>query len=184
MNSRYEKTSKDLLLRTRGKGWDITDPKDGGYARVRLSGSHCRYYVRLEDLTKHVDRVVLYQRVYDLPPLMYIAGPYSHMLESGIQDNINRAALAGLDCCRAGWSVHIPHKNFAGFHVHQDIPYDTWIERDLAILAKCDAVLLLEGWSSSAGASREFQFAEELGIPHFFARDGIPKPELIRGVKA
>lgn len=180
MNSRYEKTAKDLLLRTRGKGWDITDPRDQGFTRVRLSGSHARYYVRLEDLKKRVDRVVLYQRVYELPPLMYIAGPYSHRTEAGIKINIDRAAQAGLDCCRAGWAVHIPHKNFAGFHVHLDIPYDTWLEKDLSILSKCDAILLLEGWASSTGASREFQFAEEMGIPHYFARNGIPKPDVIR----
>jgi len=181
VNSQYLKTSKDLLLRTRGKGWDITDPKDNGFARVRLSGSHCRYYIRLDDLDKHVDRVVLYERHYDLPPLMYIAGPYSHETEKGILDNITRASDAGLACCRAGWAVHVPHKNFAGFHVHKDIPYEAWIEKDLAILAKCDAVLMLEGWGSSKGASREFQFAEEQGIPHFFIRDGIPKPGTVRG---
>jgi len=184
MISRFEKTGKDLHLRTRGKGWDITDPKEDGFARVRLSGSHCRYYVRIDDLDKHVDRVVLYSRAYELPPLMYIAGPYSHATEIGIQDNISRAARAGLDCCRAGWSVYIPHKNFAGFHAHQDITYDAWIEKDLTILAKCDALLLIEGWASSKGASREYQFAEELGIPHFFIRNGIPKPETVRSVKA
>lgn len=179
MNSHFQKTTKDLLLRTRGKGWDITEPKDQGFARVRLYGSHCRYYVRLDDLSKHVDRVPLFERVYDLPPLMYIAGPYSHETEAGILDNIDRAARAGLDCCRAGWACHIPHKNFAGFHVNQDVSYEAWMEKDLAILSKCNALLLIEGWSSSKGASREFQFAEEHGIPHFFARDGIPKPGAI-----
>lgn len=182
MNSRFQKTTKDLLLRTLGKGWDITEPKEEGFARVRLSGSHCRYYVRMDDLDRPVDRVVLYQRVYELPPLMYIAGPYSHETEAGIQDNVQRAAQAGLDCCRAGWSVHIPHKNFAGFHVHQDVPYEAWLEKDLTILAKSDAILLIEGWASSKGASREYQFAEELGIPHFFIRNGIPKPATVRKV--
>ncbi len=184
MNSRYEKTAKELLLRTRGKGWDVTEPRDQGFTRVRLSGSHCRYYVRIEDLDRRIDRIPLYQRIYTLPPLMYIAGPYSHKTEAGIQDNISRAARAGLDCCRAGWAVHIPHKIFAGFHVHRDLSYETWLEKDIAILAKCDAVLFLEGWASSTGASREMQFAEELGIPHFFARDGIPKPEKVQRMRA
>lgn len=180
MDSRYLKTSKDLYLRTRGKTWEIIEPNDGTYTRVHLFGSHRKYYVRIDDLDKRRDRINLFEREYDLRPAIYIAGPYSSKTPEGIKANIARAEQAGLECCRAGWGVHIPHKNFAGFEVHTDIPYDAWIEMDLAILARCDAILMLDGWASSPGASREFQFADEIGIPNFFARDGIPNPDVIR----
>jgi hypothetical protein len=118
---------------------------------------------------------------YNLPPLMYIAGPYSHPAKSGILANIHRAELAAIECARAGWAVHCPHKNFAGFEIHKDISYETWLEYDLAVLARCDAILMLDGWASSKGASREFAFAVEHGIPQFFPKDGIPNPAAVPG---
>lgn len=177
MKSRYEKTSKELLLRTRGEVWNITGQEDRGFIRVHVFGRHQKYFVRVNDLFRRVDRVVLYEKIYDdMRPVIYIAGPYSHPTPEGIRANIARAEKAGLACCRAGWSSHIPHKNFAGFEIHTDVPYEAWMAMDLSILARCDAILMLEGWASSAGASKEFEFAAEYGIPHFFARDGIPKP--------
>ncbi len=181
VNSQFLRApGRTIRLSTKGKEWNTTEPKEDGYIRIRLGGSNSRYYACLQDLTGTEDRIQLYTRLYHLPPLIYIAGPYSAGTEAAIQENISRAARAGLDCCRAGWSTHIPHKNFAGFHAHQDVPYDAWLEKDLAILSRCDAILLLEGWASSKGAAREFQFAEEQGIPPFFSRDGIPRPDVIR----
>jgi hypothetical protein len=182
MNSRYVKTSKELLLRTREKTWDTIEPEDQGYCRVQVFGGHRRYYIRLSDLATQRDRIFLYERVYDFPPLIYIAGPYTAADDAGIQANITRAEQTGLECCRLGWAAYIPHKNFAGFHVHADFSYDDWIGKDLAFLAKSDAILLLEGWASSKGASQEFRFAEERGIHHFFARDGMPRPDAVRRV--
>jgi len=182
MNSQYVRTTKDLLLRTRGNTWNTIEPEDQGFARVHVIGSHRKYYVKVADLDKRHDRIQLYERQYAFPPLMYVAGPYSSPDEQGILANINNASKAALACARAGWAVHCPHKNFAGFHVHTDVPYKDWIDKDLAILAKSDAILLLDGWASSKGASQEFQFADERGIPQFFITDGIPKPDVIRSV--
>lgn len=182
MNSNYLKTNKDLLLRTRGRTWEVIEPRDEKFTRVSVFGGHRKFYVKIEDLDRSIDRIPLYERIYDLPPLMYIAGPYTHQEESGILANINRARRASLDCCKVGWAVHCPHANYSGFHSVKEIPYETWIRYDLSVLAKCDAILLLDGWASSKGASQEFAFADEHGIPQFFAKDGIPKPDAIRGL--
>lgn len=113
-----------------------------------------------------------------LPPLIYIAGPFSHEDPiHGIPENILAASRVALECARRGWAVHCPHKNFAGFQFVKDVPYESWCSAELAILERCDAVLFLEGWGSSKGASREMQFAHEKEIPVFFARDPIPDPK-------
>lgn len=183
MDSSYLRTNKDLYLRTRGRTWDTIDPEIEGYIRVNVRGNHRKYYVRVADLNRSIDRVPLYERIYALPPLIYIAGPYSHQEEAVILANIQAARRATLACCKAGWSVHCPHANFSGFHTAApEIPYETWLTYDLSVLARCDAILLLDGWASSHGASRELQFADEQGIPQFFIRDGIPKPTDIPGV--
>jgi nucleoside 2-deoxyribosyltransferase len=114
-------------------------------------------------------------------PLIYISGPFSHPDPvHGTQENILKASRVTLECCRAGWATFCPHKNTAGFQHVQDVPYQFWMDMDLEILSRCDAVLLIEGWANSPGASREFKFAQAHGIPFFFARDGIPSAQGIR----
>ncbi|MEN6610430.1 MAG: DUF1937 family protein [Methanoregulaceae archaeon] len=112
-----------------------------------------------------------------LPTVLYIAGPFSHEDPiHGIPENILAASKVALECVRRGFSVHCPHKNYAGFQHVEDVPWEFWCIADFAILERCDAVLFLEGWANSEGASREMQFAHEKGIPVFFVRDGIPDP--------
>ena len=42
-----------------------------------------------------------------------------------------------------------------------------WLKGDLAILAKCDAMILTEDWERSEGAVAERELALEHGIPVF-----------------
>lgn len=49
-----------------------------------------------------------------------------------------------------------------------DLPGDEWqsyLRRDLALLCKCDGVVVLPGWQGSEGASLEVDVAERLGMP-------------------
>ncbi|MEZ6064171.1 MAG: hypothetical protein R3B90_00340 [Planctomycetaceae bacterium] len=42
-------------------------------------------------------------------------------------------------------------------------PYETWLEYDRELLARCDAVLRVPGYS--VGATRETHFAERMNLP-------------------
>ena len=60
---RYRKTSKDLLLRTRGKTWQVDEAVwIGEFARVEVFGRHRKYYIRVADLGGKRDRITLYEK--------------------------------------------------------------------------------------------------------------------------
>lgn len=100
--------------------------------------------------------------------ILYISGPFSAPDNAGIRQNIAVASDAALEMWRAGWTVFCPHKNTAGFQNARDLSHERWMIGDLEILRKCDAILMLPGWSQSRGAIMEHRFAGELGLPTFY----------------
>ncbi len=106
--------------------------------------------------------------------VLYIAGPYRSATEWGVEQNIARAEAIALACWRKGWAVFCPHKNTAHFGGAADDR--VWLQGDLEILSRCDALLAIPGWEKSEGAKRELLFAENLGIPTYTGAD-IPSPE-------
>jgi hypothetical protein len=93
---------------------------------------------------------------------IYVAGPFS-----GEQmQNIRVAMLQGAHLLEHGLVPFVPH--LSGFwDVVCPLPYDKWLEYDLAWLERCDALYRLQG--ASPGADREVARAEKLGIPVFYA---------------
>ena len=56
-----------------------------------------------------------------------------------------------------GWAVICPHANTAFFSGEEDHEVDRlkWIEGDLEMLWRCDAIYMLKGWEDSRGAVTE-----------------------------
>lgn len=102
--------------------------------------------------------------------VVYVAGPFrcaSKHVEGqqdcwGIQQNVMRAMELGLEVWRAGAAALIPHANTMFFQ--NAAPDDVWLDGDLAMLAKCDAVLMTLDWQRSTGARAEHEFAKQRGI--------------------
>jgi len=116
-------------------------------------------------------------------PLLYIAGPYSSPDPiHGVEQNVSRASAIALEAWRAGWAVICPHKNTYPFHHCADIPESVWLAGDIAMLVKCDAILMIPGWFHSAGARGEYEFALANGLGVFDYSDiGVPSPaEVLR----
>ncbi len=108
--------------------------------------------------------------------VIYISGPFANVdLIHGVQENILVASRAALLCWEAGWAVICPHKNTAGFQ-HHHLPWERWIEGDLAILKRCDAIYMLQGWERSPGAKIELEYALDNGLEIHYACQGIPLP--------
>ena len=115
-----------------------------------------------------------------LPPIIYIAGPFDHDdLIHGVPANILNASKIALECWKKGWAVICPHKNTAGFE-HVDVPVRVWYHGDLALLSRCDAILMIPGWERSKGAQDELTFALKNQIRVFYYSFGIPDPAVAR----
>lgn len=103
--------------------------------------------------------------------VVYLAGPFRGPDHWTIWQNINRAAAIALEVWKLGAACVCPHMN--SFCFQGAAPDDVWLNGDLAILAKCDAVLMTPDWTRSAGATAERVFAIESGIPVFYACDDL-----------
>lgn len=98
-------------------------------------------------------------------PVVYIAAPFTAPTGWGIEQNVRRAEEAGLAVAEMGASPLIPHAN-TRFFVGTKTPA-WWYEATLALLLKCDAVLIVGAWEASKGATAEALAAQEAGIPVF-----------------
>jgi len=111
--------------------------------------------------------------------IIYVAGPYTAKTFEAIDFNIQKAKQAAVQLWRAGWAVICPHLNTAHFEIYEDenLKYQTWIDGDIELLKRCDAIYMLSTWYQSKGAKGELEFAKQNGIKEFYEVDGVPKPE-------
>lgn len=96
-------------------------------------------------------------------PLVYIAGPYRAATEALVFANILKSRDAAIFLWRAGFAPICPHLNsllMGGVVTDSD-----FLQGDIELLARCDAILLLADWNSSEGASGERNFAVRERIP-------------------
>lgn len=98
--------------------------------------------------------------------VIYIAGPYrDERGEFYVRRNILAAEDAAIKVWEMGGVALCPHKNSGGFGGALGIEDQTWLDGDLELLHRCDAIYMIPGWQSSGGANAEKKFAEMLGIP-------------------
>ncbi len=103
--------------------------------------------------------------------LVYIAGPYTAPHWSQVEINIERAREAAAWLATHRVPFICPHLNSAHFDdIVPAVEYDYWSRMYLEILKRCDAVLTLEGWQRSHGATLEIACANEHDIPVFHDR--------------
>src|SRR5262245_18621062 len=98
--------------------------------------------------------------------VVYIAGPYRGANSWEIESNIRRAEQLALEVWRAGAAALCPHANTRFFQ--GALPDSIWLKGDLAMLAKCDAMVMTPDWQRSLGAQAEHDFAEQHAIPVFY----------------
>ncbi len=112
--------------------------------------------------------------------LIYVAGPFRakpNPQDQWVQwQNIMNAAALSLEVWKLGAVAVCPHLNTAFFE--GSCPAETWLQGDLAILDRCDGVLMTPNWHYSEGARGERDFAVSRRIPVFFSL-----PELQRWLK-
>ena len=103
--------------------------------------------------------------------LVYVAGPYRAPHNWGIECNVRRAETLALEVWRSGHVALCPH-TLSRFY-QGTLPDATWLAGDLVMLERCDAVLLVEGWATSAGTRAEIVHARASDIPVFESLDEL-----------
>lgn len=71
------------------------------------------------------------------------------------------------------------HEPISPWHVAKMLPdsfsYEDYMDIDMVLLKKCDAILMLDGWEESRGATREFGYASRNDLPIFYSINEIPE---------
>lgn len=95
--------------------------------------------------------------------LIYVAGKMDAGTAWQREENIRKAETIALMLIKAGYAVHCPHTQCR--HFHGEMPWQEWIDRDLEVIRRCDAVYFIDNWMDSKGATAERNFALENNIP-------------------
>lgn len=106
---------------------------------------------------------------YKNMPVVYVAGPFRPKQEGNfwqIHRNIQRAAEVAQEVWAIGGACICPHLNTSPFQ--GSLPDSIWLDGDLAILGRCDAILMMSTWEESKGAIEERAFATLFAIPIFY----------------
>lgn len=105
------------------------------------------------------------ERVY----VVYVAGPYRAPTEWKLRKNIEKSADKAMEVWRLnrGGKKRVipvaPCMNSAFFG--GEIPDGIILDAYLAVLLRCDAMTVADGWENSRGTLAEMRFAEENNIP-------------------
>lgn len=92
--------------------------------------------------------------------VIFISGAYRNGTEWGLVENIRRAESAAIKLWQQGWVVLCPHKNTAHFG---GLCNDrVWLDGDIELLKRCDAIFMLKNWEQSEGAREEHELARVL----------------------
>lgn len=93
----------------------------------------------------------------------YVCGPYTHMFEVGLLDNIASALATARYLTGRGWYPIVPH--VMGPH---RATWDEAMERCRSLVRgldpQADVVVVLANWEQSKGAQEEVALARALGI--------------------
>lgn len=104
--------------------------------------------------------------------ICYIAGPYSHPTQEGVQANIDAAEKVGKSVLRMGKVPLIPHKITSFWDEDAQFAYmshSDWMHKVcIPLLDKCDAIVMVPGWQDSPGSVMEHQHASNRGIPIWY----------------
>jgi hypothetical protein len=106
-----------------------------------------------------------------LPPVIYIAGPFRGPHARIIEANVRRAEDLSWEVWALGAAAICPHTMTRFWQ--DSLPDDVWLVGDLAILAKCDGLIVTEDWMHSVGARAEVRYAEEHGLPAFLTLEDL-----------
>jgi hypothetical protein len=99
--------------------------------------------------------------------VIYVAGAYRSKSINRIWENINHAMVEARKLWLNGWAVICPHANTA-FMDEMPQTDEMFLQGDLEILKRCDAIYMLQGWEKSVGAAGEYELAKKFGLEIYY----------------
>jgi hypothetical protein len=98
-------------------------------------------------------------------PLIYVVGRYRAATLEAVAVNIEAARQVVTQAARMGWYQVIPHANTAHMELDLDHGDEFWLAGTLELMTRCDAVVLVDDWESSAGTLGEIARADAMRAP-------------------
>lgn len=99
-------------------------------------------------------------------PMIYVAGPFRakpDVTNQWVQEqNIRKAEQVSWDLFFMGAAPICPHTMTRFFQ--GSLPDEVFLQADLDIIRRCDAIYLVDGWERSVGTRAELALAVELNI--------------------
>jgi len=95
--------------------------------------------------------------------VVYLAGPFRGKDHWEIAENIRNAERLALEVWKMGAACLCPHANTA--HFQNAAPDEVWLNGDLEMVLRCDAMLMTPDWQRSSGATTERSLAMQHRIP-------------------
>ena len=104
--------------------------------------------------------------------VVYVAGPFRAGANQWKQEqNVRRAEALALDVWKLGAVAICPH-SMTRFY-QGALPDDVWLDGDLELLHRCDAILMMPDWEQSMGARAEHRAATEWKQHVFYNIDDV-----------
>lgn len=95
--------------------------------------------------------------------VVYIAGKFRGNSAWEVELNIREAEELAFRVWKAGYVALCPHTNTRFFD--GALPNHVWLDGDIELLKRCDALITATNWESSSGAKAEVAFAQANNIP-------------------
>jgi len=105
--------------------------------------------------------------------VIYVAGKYRDKPLNNIYENIEHARRMARELWMKNWAVICPHTNTAWMDDLGETD-QLFLDGDLEILKRCDAIMMLSNWQNSVGAIGEWQLATAIGLEIYYEEEGIP----------
>ena len=109
--------------------------------------------------------------------VVYVAGAFRANTQWGIMLNVRKAEDVSLELWKRGCAVICPHTMTQ--HFQDECPDKVWLEGCIELLKRCDAIFMVDGWTTSRGSREELKIAEQLGMPIYFDLEKIPLDKII-----
>lgn len=104
---------------------------------------------------------------------VYLSGPMTAKHGFTVEENVHQGLRMHLECLKRGIPNFCPHLGGAFPSAWTDVSWETWLEYDLAVIDRCTHVLMLPRWETSAGATKERAYAEQIGKPIIASLDEL-----------
>jgi hypothetical protein len=104
---------------------------------------------------------------------VYISGPMTAKHGFMVEENVAAGVRVFLECLRRGIPAFCPHLSGAFPSAWSDVGWETWLDYDLAVIDRCTHVLMLPRWETSAGATKEHDYARATGKPIITSLDEV-----------